>query len=220
MTAAVTLPPANAALVAAGVQTIVTLPTKPKALTAGDRLVIHAGTMLPKRRDEDFLGCEPLGDWQPVVDCPPPYLEHWARGMKGAPDDILMRPGHIVASAVVRDVVPIANFFTASCPGDDTPHLCMYGDQSAQLYPGSEEPQHGDDVTDQLPFSDFTPGRWAVLLDDVTPTTDRRPACWGRKVRAVSGDEWLLPGCDVCGATGTCPPIPWKGKPGVWEVTW
>lgn len=202
MTAAVTLPPANAALVAAGVQTIVTLPTKPKALTAGDRLVIHAGTKLPK-------GGQHIGEFIVDDDGEGPYLVRRVGRYSGEPLLMFTHPGHIVASAVVRDVVPIANFFTASCPGDDTPHLCMYGDQSARLYPGSEEPQHGDDVTDQLPFADFTPGRWAVLLDDVTPTTDRCPACWGEGA--------VLAGCDWCNVEGTCEPIPWRGRPDVWR---
>jgi hypothetical protein len=30
-------------------------------------------------------------------------------------------------------------------------------------------PSWPDDVTDQLPFGDFTPGRYAWLLEDITP---------------------------------------------------
>ena len=206
MTAAVTLPPANAALVAAGVQTIVTLPTKPKALTAGDRLVIHAGTKLPK-------GGQHIGEFIVDDDGEGPYLVRRVGRYSSEPLLMFTHPGHIVASAVVRDVVPIANFFFF----DETHTICMYGDQSAQLYPGSAGVWRTFvDATDQLPFADFTPGRWAVLLDDVTPTTDRCPACWG---------TWAP--CRVCftpngyvGGAGTCPPIPWKGKPGVWQVTW
>lgn len=210
MTAAVTLPPANAALVAAGVQTIVTLPTKPKALTAGDRLVIHAGTKLPK-------GGQHIGEFIVDDDGEGPYLVRRVGRYSGEPLLMFTHPGHIVASAVVRDVVPIVWWHDERIDPAHPRHVpssvavSHLGDNLAHLV--------GDGlsgyVTDQLPFADFTPGRWAVLLDDVKPTTDRCPACWG---------TWAP--CRVCftpngyvGGAGTCPPIPWKGKPGVWQVT-
>lgn len=34
----------------------------------------------------------------------------------------------------------------------------------------------GDGITDQLPYADFTPGRWALLLDDVRPLPEPVPA--------------------------------------------
>lgn len=83
------------------------------------------------------------------------------------------------------------------------------------------------DVSDQLPYGDFTAGRWAWLLDDVKPTTERCPACMGK----VHPTGLLRPGEQAMGRTygdlipcpqffraGTCPPIPAKGRQGLW--TW
>lgn len=206
MTAAVTLSPANAALVAAGVQTIVTLPTKPKALTAGDRLVIHAGTKLPK-------GGQHIGEFIVDDDGEGPYLVRRVGRYSGEPLLMFTHPGHIVASAVVRDAVPIV-WWLDDYPSD-LPQISADG-MNGNYWRWGTADGDAECITDQLPFADFTPGRWAVLLDDVTPTTDRCPACWG---------TWAP--CRVCftqngyvGGAGTCPPIPWKGKPGVWQVTW
>lgn len=205
MTAAVTLPPANAALVAAGVQTIVTLPTKPKALTAGDRLVIHAGTKLPK-------GGQHIGEFIVDDDGEGPYLVRRVGRYKGEPLPMFTHPGHIVASAVVRDVVPIVHIIHAWLGDAPFPNIQTNGPDVATLV-GANDDVPSVRLTDQLPFADFTPGRWAVLLDDVTPTTERCPACWG---------TWAP--CRVCftpngyvGGAGTCPPIPWRGRPDVWR---
>ena len=134
---------------------------------------------------------------------------------------------------------------------------------------------------DQLPFGDFSPGRFAWILDDVKPTEQRCPACWGEGVlhdrplprymldctedceveveclrchkrkaprgRSAApeaangycdfecpgydeeprrGDLW--PGelqrtrereCPACDGSGGCPPIPTRGRQGLWEWT-
>lgn len=85
-------------------------------------------------------------------------------------------------------------------------------------------------IGEQEPYGDFTPGRWAWLLDDVKPTTERCPACWGTRI--VPGSGW---GDDLANDAEPCPhcwvhatqfipagksdPIPAKGRQGLWEFT-
>ncbi len=74
------------------------------------------------------------------------------------------------------------------------------------------------DVSDQLPYGDFAPGRWAWILADAAPTTERCPWCWGGR-----SEPWWSPieaeRCHVCNAEGRCAPIPAKGRQRVWNWT-
>lgn len=88
-------------------------------------------------------------------------------------------------------------------------------------------------VEDQRPFGDFAPGRWAWLLDEITPTTEQCPAC-GRSAKcgacegtgsvpvpgggAACPDCYVAtpPECRVCDDYGTCDPIPVRGAQRVW----
>lgn len=70
----------------------------------------------------------------------------------------------------------------------------------------------------QLPFGDFTPGRWAWLLDDVQPTTSRCPGEFLRKHCSCSEPGWChRQTCSLCRGRGTCDPIPARGRQGVWN---
>jgi hypothetical protein len=62
------------------------------------------------------------------------------------------------------------------------------------------------DVSSQLPYGDFQPGRFAWLMPDVRPTTVRCPWCWGDEL-----DET----CPACGGAGSCDPIPFSGGQGL-----
>ena len=86
-------------------------------------------------------------------------------------------------------------------------------------------------------LGDFAPGRWAWILADAAPTTERCPACWGAIPRAVPGHcvdidgaWWHAPGdcvlcdccdalCEVCRGAGRCAPIPARGRQRAWEWT-
>ena len=94
---------------------------------------------------------------------------------------------------------------------------------------------------EQLPYGDFTPGRYAWLLAGGAPTSERCPACWG-----TSDEEFFevfcykcgasfdqaerscldcgcsmvkLGRCPTCAGTGQCEPVPAKGRQGLWEWT-
>lgn len=165
---AVTLPQPHASLVAAGVQTIVTLPWPTD--WRGD-LLIHARAKAPVPGDDYGTGWW----WEPngidmaepsIISAPSPWQEFPAP------------LGAVVAVARVTDCVPIvgedeglrddlATFVGIDHHGG--PHL-WYGGLGAI------------GLGDQLPYADFTPGRWALLLDDVRPVhvpdVKGRPGVW------------------------------------------
>lgn len=155
-----------ASLIAHGVKTI---ETRSWSTKYRGPLAIHAGKAKPERSEE---GCGvPVGhDWLPVEDFDGSWrLEHFARGCTGAPYDIDMPLGAVVATCTLADVVPIVAL--SGCR-DGSPHVCLPGDGAlahsrlSQPWPDGET-EHN--VTDQLPFGDFTPGRYAWLLTDIVP---------------------------------------------------
>jgi hypothetical protein len=80
---------------------------------------------------------------------------------------------------------------------------------------------HSEEITDQIPYGTWERGRWAWLLGDVKPTTERCPACWGQPGDALytgSGQPGYGP-CPTCNGAGVCGPVPAKGRQGVWEWT-
>lgn len=147
--------------------------------------------------------------------------------------------GAVVATCRLVEVVPVVD----RCGTDmrAPAHLCRSGDTLLLHRPVDHPFPDGEterDVSDQLPFGGFSPGRFAWLLDDIAPTTERCPWCWGaRKI------ESTVPGvpaevcrkftpCPVCwpcdegkrltwddGRAGTCDPVPARGKQGIWEWT-
>ncbi|HET7325996.1 MAG TPA: hypothetical protein VFJ14_01785 [Nocardioidaceae bacterium] len=144
--------------------------------------------------------------------------------------DAPMPFGAIVATARLVDCVPIYHLMQLLHEDFEAewPNVQRNGDGLA-LSPGTGA---GTDISDQLPYGDFRPGRWAWLLEDVQPTTERCPACWGSMTDPDSdGDRYygvVEPGsrapCPVCVSAenngypvGCCAPIPATGKPGLWE---
>ena len=135
--------------------------------------------------------------------------------------------GVILATAEVADCVHIEDIFWASQPGWRIGIDRSGIDHVESVYVGRE----------QEPLGDFAPGRWAWLLDDIKPTTERCPACWGsldppgRRVAVCPSCEterWHSIGpCSACDAPGTaCPickgqgrrsPISAKGRQGLWN---
>lgn len=165
-----------ASLIAHGVKTI---ETRSWSTEYRGPLAIHAGKAKPERSEE---GCGvPVGhDWLPVEDFDGSWrLEHFARGCTGAPHDIDMPLGAVVATCTVTDVVPMV------APGHVPPVNVATGEgRSILIHPdGSLWGNHcpdttvfdWQDITDQLPFGDFTPGRYAWLLTDIKPC-DPAPA--------------------------------------------
>jgi len=147
-----------------------------------------------------------------------------------------LQPGHIVASAILRDCVPIESIdLEAPMPEDwslehGTVVYCWPpGDGRLLLTNRFEHPTIDIDIDDQEPLGDYRQGRWAWLLDDIQPTTERCPACWGDGVIEVFNVGRLSPAdgiaqdnrtfieCSHCVSAGTCPPISAKGRQGIWR---
>lgn len=135
--------------------------------------------------------------------------------------------GAIVATANLVDCVPIVD--------DGAARNCV---DVRVARPNADAALRIDDeagreqirnVRDQVPYGDFTPGRWAWLLDDVKPTTERCPACWGMGADPDYGfagepekKQWRsfwgpLPRCSVCKGERVCDPVPVKGHQGLWK---
>lgn len=77
--------------------------------------------------------------------------------------------GAVVATCTLVDVVPMVG---ADGCKNATTHLCIVN-QSMLLHSPIDEPWPDGEtehiVSDQLPYGDFTPGRFAWLLADITP---------------------------------------------------
>lgn len=167
-----------ASLIAAGVKTIETRSwsTKyrgPLAVHAGARWDVGWGTHAlwhdpdhpSTARDRsdilvDKLRCDPMEDCNGSG-----YWTVDAYGRRHIP------LGAVVATCTLADVVPIV-------ASDDFSALAPYVRpmENRSALRRTNAPSWPDDVTDQLPFGDFTPGRYAWLLTDVTPLADPVPA--------------------------------------------
>jgi hypothetical protein len=136
--------------------------------------------------------------------------------------------GVIVATAELTDCCPIGaptSFRTGLVEGDegDFPgqgvivlHPPLYGEDLWTLVHDADGRQH--DISDQLPFGDWEPGRWAWRLDDMKPTTERCPWCWGTGWDHANFHPDNGPGtCPTCDGHGTCAPVPARGMPGMWR---
>lgn len=145
--------------------------------------------------------------------------------------------GAVVATCTLADVVPIVDDSDMSALA---PYVRVMRDTRLALR-RTDAPSWPEDITNQLPFGDFTPGRYAWLLTDITPTTVRCPICrdnatgreraWhqthsGGICDAAHGScftPWcrcrchVEARCPVCRGDGRCDPVPAKGRQGLWD---
>lgn len=190
-----------ASLVALGVKHIETRTRPAPKAMIGQHFAVHAGA----HRPESVTGY--------TVWLPRGFGSEWF-GMIQLPDEISydLPLGAIVATARLVDCVPMVR---SQHHVPEVTELHLVGDRPYIAHPGDE---YGPiDVSDQLPYGDFTPGRWAWLLDDVKPTTERCPACM--RTPGTPGLVAVKGYCDACMCLGKCPPIPAKGQLGFWTWT-
>lgn len=134
--------------------------------------------------------------------------------------------GAIIATCELVDVVPIrsdrAEITTITIP----PQICVVGataEHGKKLWHFDGTGNPSTEVTDQDPFGDFTPGRYAWILDDVKATDERCPACWGKgwhpRGQYGPGSTSEAAACLVCGfnPTRTSDPVPVSGFQLLWE---
>jgi hypothetical protein len=144
---------------------------------------------------------------------------------------IVLPLGAIVATCQLVDVLPMVD----ACPPAHQPtplngvHRVLVGKK--EIWRTNPSPIGGPpvNITEQMPFGDFRPGRFAWIK----PTTSRCPACMDAMPTAapgicvdIDGQWWHTPGsCRYC--TGACPvcvggtrrvePVPAKGHQGLWS---
>lgn len=143
-----------ASLIAVGAKTI---ETRPFSTKYRGPLAIHAGKAKPSR---DLVR---MGQW----------LTRWDYGegryvmSDGLGKWVALPLGAVAAVCDLIDVVPIVDHKPIH-QYDEPPIPCV-----DLFIDGAYRWWHHDggftDVSDQLPFGDFTPGRFAWLLDDVRP---------------------------------------------------
>jgi hypothetical protein len=88
------------------------------------------------------------------------------------------------------------------------------------LFLCDDEDETGRMISDQAPFGDFTPGRFAWLLEDVESTTERCPRCWGEGGwhEWTSATDTIPHRCPTCDGGQFCAPVPMKGRQRLWTV--
>lgn len=211
---ALTLHQPYATLVALGVKTIETRSWPAPASAIGQRLVIHAATGRPARGEHGVYFVTG---------------RRWLVTPDGGVEPLPL--GAVVASCTLTGCAPIGgptSFRTGLVEGDDgdfagQPVVVVHDPVSWLDVPGclilSTADTRSVDITDQLPYGDFRPGRWAWLLDDIKPTTERCPAgCHGGIVAQSPGNPADgIAACDVCKGEGRCDPIPAKGHQRLWK---
>lgn len=150
------------------------------------RLLIHAG-LRPMRADDGSLDL-----WQ-------------SNG-----DGSSLTLGAIVASCELTDVVPVSHIDSDWGRTEDRViDIPMF--RGLHLYHSG---QKSVVIEDQRPYGDFTPGRYAWLLSDIAPTTERCPRCLGHGT--VNEGCWQVC-CPVCDGKTVCEPVSAKGRQGLWE---
>lgn len=116
-----------------------------------------------------------VGGWT----CWPPVSQHnrltasWMLTPPGAGDPVPLPLGMLVATARVVDCLPMTGWADLGDPEcivvhDDSIDHAMLSDkdQPRDIVPDGAHLIR--DVTDQMPFGDFSPGRYAWMLEDVT----------------------------------------------------
>jgi hypothetical protein len=179
----------------------------PKALI-GQRLYIHATKKPP--------GFGHLGPWTYLTTKNADGIPE--AGMFSAPGSLVRLPlGMILGSIRLDTCMPMV--------GRDEPRIHAYTTGALKVANLLHLFEDGrvSNVEDQRPYGLFEPGRWAWLLSDPQPTTERCPVCKGK------GEvlEWFpnrfgnqsptYGACHTCNGSRACAPIPVRGRQRVWR---
>ena len=208
-----------------------------KRINAGDRILIHAARTWapgwlrwynPDRSDTDLALTDALEEIG---------VEFGESDGYWYPNPMSLPLGAILGTVTVTQALQIYSTHWVPSGGDcieivdgeylvdpDQPALVVLSDESEVR-----------DLTDQLPYGHWLPGNWAWELADPIPITELCPVCEGKPCPECGGSGAVDAGthdfgaeivgcqfclgekCWACNDTGSCPPIPVKGKQGVWE---
>ncbi len=187
---ALTLHQPWASLIALGVKTIETRGWK---TDYRGPLAIHAA----KRKPADQLK---VGPWT----CFPNWLHDPTRMMVqddcgGFPSAVTLPLGAVVAVCDLTDCLqinPPGNEPQTAADAECEPHsefICRHIDDALTLYEfghgGHRPPTRSDDISNQLPYGDFTPGRYGWVLDNVRPVDPPQSAAGRQGLWNWAGDH-------------------------------
>ena len=127
---------------------------------------------------------------------------------------IPMPLGAVVATARITDVLPIVYDYDDVCHAYDGPAAVEHQEGKLWLWPEwdsalDEEPT---DISDQLPYGDWTPGRWAWRFGDVRKLDE--PVREYLKPCGIGNQCW---GEDCCPSPLHGGVVPVRGRQGVWR---
>lgn len=174
----------------------------------GSRIAIHAAVRKPTPQRGPMF----VGDY---------HIAQGGTWLHGPGVDARLPLGAVVGSATIEACYPIVR---PSFKPDTQGVTRIMWDGADLLLRYVLDPLDGAvdpvDISDQLPYGDFTPGRYAWLLTAAAPTTQRCPWCDG-----LGGDESTgtphgpdLP-CPICRGAGRCDPVPARGRQRIWNWT-
>lgn len=124
-----------------------------------------------------------------------------------------LHPGCVVGSAVIDDVVPI---IAGRMDEDWTPPMMLQDEYGLTLFHRLLGGQR--DLSRQLAYQSFEPGKWAVILTDPAPCEKRCPTCLGGSGTTFDGHgESYFLDCPTCSAQGRLAPFPLDAS-GTWGV--
>lgn len=211
-----------AQLVVLGIKTLETRswPCPPSLI--GERIAFHAA----KRVDGEACRRMGFGQWCSITYDGTPS-KPWVTTFNGV--DVPLPLGAIVGSGIVEACLPITR--PGYPPDPDSLNRVQWDGADLLLrYQYTDALDSGmtvTDLSDQLPYGDFMPGRWAWIIRDAAPTTERCPWCGGLGGEydtgyIRTGEEWdaveVQQRCETCVGTGRCEPIPWKGGQRIWNA--
>lgn len=197
------------------------------------RLLIHAAAKVPT--------IAPCGDWR-IGRSTLRYADRTERSyaytLPGDGGVVPLPLGAVVASCMLDDVVPMVRRDSTAGATVRGPRLIIVdGAGPVNLWHSRDNGELPRSVDGELPFGDYSPGRFAWLLSDVQATTDRCPCCWGSGAGAVCErcggcggrfDATFVEGgcggcggvgvhaCPACAGDGRCEPVPMRGRQRLW----
>ena len=219
-------PPAGWPGIAEGVRRVPGCRVEP-----GETVLIHAGTKRPEHLSR-------VGEWAIHSQFTEPDSGPEIRRLGSVHNGELVPDRHerglaipiplgaVVATARITDVVPIVDH--AGCR-DGSPHVCLgfYGALAhSKLHEPWPDGETEHDISDQLPYGEWTPGRWAWRLGDVRkldeplreyPVPVDSAGCSTSYCFGATGAEMEQdPICKGCNYDGTRM-VPVRGRQGVWR---
>lgn len=169
-----------ASLVAGGVKTIETRSWPAPSAAVGQRLAIHAAVRAPAIRTK-------VGAWTVFRAHGVGPLTLGRSGNvtpEGQPSALELPVGAVIATARLAACVPMVEFGADGSEGYDGGPACWEQDGAWWLDPDPLEAgaTRLTEISEQVPYGDFAPGRWAWLLEDVVSLPSPIPARGAQRI--------------------------------------